>query len=62
MANNIKSFTIHNMIYDKGKQELTFEFDMNGRDGKVCCMGADNINDILRTVKDIIEEYYIVES
>lgn len=62
MINNIKSFKIHNMIYDKDKRELTFEFDMNGRDAKICCMGADTINDILRTVKEVVDEYYTVES
>ena len=60
--NNIKSFKISNMIYDKDKRELTFEFDMNGRDAKICCMGAGTIHDILRTVKEVVDEYYTIES
>jgi hypothetical protein len=62
MTKTIKSFVIHNIIYDNDKKELTLECDMNGRDYQVCCMGADNIDDILRTVKEVINEYYTVES
>ena len=60
--NNIKSFKIYNMIYDEYKRELTFEFDMNGRDAKICCMRVVTINDILKTVKEVVDEYYTVES
>lgn len=62
MMNNIKSFKIHDMIYDGDKRELTFEFDMNGRDAQICCMRVVTINDILRTVKEVIDEYYTTES
>lgn len=62
IMNNIKSFKIYNMIYDKNKRELIFEFDINGRYAKICCTGADTIHDILRTVKEVIDEYYTMES
>ena len=62
MNKNIKSFNIHNMIYNQDKRELIFEFDMNGRAAKTRCMGAITMNDILRTVEEVINEYYTVES
>lgn len=62
MIKSIKNFKIYNMIYDKEKQDLSFEFDMDGRKAKCQCTGVLTINDILNAVEEVIDTYYTTET
>ena len=62
MATSVKSFHIHDMIYDENTKKLTYNFEVNGRKCQRVCIDYNTPEKISENFKTLLQQYYTSES
>lgn len=62
MATSVKSFHIHDMIYDENTKKLTYNFEVNGLKYQRVCIDFNTPEAIAENFKTVLKQNYTVES
>ena len=62
MATSVKSFHIHDMIYDENTKKLTYNFEVNGLQYQRVCVDYNTPEKIAENFKTVLQRYYTAES
>lgn len=62
MGTYVKSFHVHDMVYDENTTKLTYTFEANGDQYRRVCIDFNTPEKIAEDFKKFLQQYYVVES